>query len=204
MNGNIPSGGLQATFVPKKPLVIKTQNRPTYTGLLTIVSSVIFVISLLGYGGALVYKKGLETQIADAKTQLQKIQRSLADKSSLVEDMVKLDQRIKISEELLAKHTSLRQIFSFLADSAKKNLRFNEFNYTNKDNEKIDLRMGGEAKSYSTIALQANEFAVSKNMSDIVFSDLNPGLTGNVVFKLSASVKPSFVLYSEMVKSNTQ
>ena len=26
--------------------------------------------------------------------------------------------------------------------------------------------------------------------------------TGNVVFKLSALVKPSFVLYSEMVKSN--
>ena len=203
MIGNTPGGGLQATFVPKKPLVIsRSQSKPTYAGLLMIVSSIIFVVALLTYGGTLIYKKGLETQIADAKTQLIKVQKSLADKASLVEDMVKLDQRIKISEDLLNKHTSLSPLFTFFSESAKKNLRYNDFNYTNKDNEKIELRMGGEAKSYSTIALEENEFAATKNFTDIVFSDLNPGLTGNVVFKLSALVKPSIVLYSEMVKGN--
>ena len=196
--------GIQTSFIPKKPLVsYGTKEKTGISGILNFIAIIVFVISLSVYGGGYLYKLSQESSIASIKLDLEKVKKDLESKDSLMREIIRFDTKLNTAGELLDNHVSLRKIFEYLEESTMKNLSFNEFSYTNKDNQKIELDLGGEARSYSTIAWQSKEFVDArksgdKDYTDIIFSDLNPGLTGNVVFKLSATVNPSLVLYSNL------
>lgn len=201
MIGDIQKGGMQTSFIPKKPLVSYGGSKPAYSGIFTFITIIVCVVAFSVLGGGYAYKIFLQGQIKSINSQLESIKKELESRRSFMTEIVRFDTKLKTAGVILDRHISLKQLFAFLEEKTMQNLRFSEFNYTNKNNEKIELRLGGEAESYSTIALQEKEFFNSKrtginDFSDVVFSDLNPGLTGSVVFKLSASVKPDLILYS--------
>ena len=204
MIGDMQRSGIQTSFIPKKPLVSYGQkDKPGISGILNFIAIIAFVVSLSVFGGAYVYKLSQERSIASIKSDLSKVKKDLESKDSLMREMIRFDTKLNTAGALLNNHVSLRKVFEYLEESTMKNLRFTDFGYTNKNNEKVEIKMSGEAGGYSTIAWQAKEFVDAKktgdkDYTDIIFSDLNPGLTGNVVFKLTATVNPALILYSNL------
>ena len=199
-----PKVGIQTSFIPKKPLVSYGGKQSSgISGIINFIAIIVFVIAIAVYGGSYLYKTSINSSIASITSQLTQMKTELESRDSFMKEMIRFDTKLNTIGSLLDNHTSLRKIFDFLEETTMKNLRFSEFGYTNKDNQTIDLRMGGEAGSYATIALEAKEFfdakkSGDKDYTDVIFSDLNPNLTGNVVFKVSATVRPDLVLYSNL------
>ncbi len=204
MIGDIQRGGIQTSFIPKKPLTSYGGGEKTgIMGIINFIAIIIFVIALSVYGGGYAYKTFLKGQIASVSEQIEKVKKDLENKDTLMKEMIRFDTKLITARELLDKHISLRRVFEVLEQDTMQNLRYNDFNYTNKNNEKIELKMSGEASGYSTIAWQAQKFYESKktgdrDFTDVVFSGLNPGVTGSVVFQMVATVRPDLILYSNL------
>ncbi|HRY62925.1 MAG TPA: hypothetical protein P5056_04120 [Candidatus Paceibacterota bacterium] len=204
MIGDIQRGGVQASFIPKKPLISSGQReRVGFSAILNFISIIIFVIALSVFGGGTFYKTVLKSSIANIKADLEKVQNNFKEEDSAMKEMIRFDAKLNNMNALLDSHISLQNLFGFLEDSTMSKLRYTEFAYTNKGNGSADLKLGGEAKSYSDIALQAEQFVNSKmtgnkDFSNIIFSDFNPGLTGNVVFKATANIDPEFIHYKNL------
>jgi hypothetical protein len=145
----------------------------------------------------------LNNSISSINSQLDKVQADLRDRDSQMKDMIKLDNKIQNVGLLLDRHITLRNLFDLLERKTMTNLRFSQFSFSNKGNGVIELNLQGEAASYSTIALQVREFLDSKtfgvkDFSDVIFSDFNPGPTGNVVFKANTKISPELVYYKNL------
>lgn len=210
MIGDIQRGAVQTSFIPKKPLTsFDGKEGAGISAIFKFLSIIVFVIALSVYGGGLFYVKVLNSSIATLNSELNKVQAALKDRDLVMKEMVKFDSKLNNVSMLLERHISLRNLFAFLEENTMSRLRFNEFSYLDTGNGSIDLRLSGEAKSYGTIANQSREFINSKkfgdkDFTDIIFSDFNPGLTGNVVFKATAKVMPELVYYKNLssIKGN--
>lgn len=204
MIGDIQRGGVQTSFIPKKPLVSSGAKEGVgLSGILSFVAIIIFVASLAVFGGGLFYKTVLKSSITNINNDLVKIRGDFKNEEPLMREMIRFDSKLNNMNALLEGHISMRNLFDFLEKSTVSSLRYSEFAYTNKGNGTAELKLGGEAESYSGIALQAEEFVASKisgdrDFSNIIFSDFNPGLTGNVVFKATANVRPDLVYYKNL------
>lgn len=204
MIGDLQKSGVQTSFIPKKPLVSYEQkDKPGIFAIINFVSIIIFVVAVSVYGGGLFYRTFLNNSISSITGQLDKVQADLKDRDSQMKDMIKLDKKIKNVSLLLDKHITLRNLFSLLEQKTMSNLRFSQFSLSSKEDGLTELNLQGEASSYGTIALQVREFLDSKtfgvkDFSDVIFSDFNPGPTGNVVFKANAKISPELVYYKNL------
>ncbi len=59
----------------------------------------------------------------------------------------------------------------------------------------------GTADSFSTVALQSDQFGASKVLKDIIFSNIGVQDGGAVSFTVSASIDPSLILYKNVIAS---
>jgi hypothetical protein len=101
-------------------------------------------------------------------------------------------------------------LLELISQKTLKSVRFKDFKYTNVDNAKIEIKMAGEAKgvpgtaNYAAVAQQAREFSDSGDFKNVIVSDLNLGQNNNVVFNLTAEVKPELVSYTERLLNEAQ
>ena len=58
----------------------------------------------------------------------------------------------------------------------------------------------GEARSYSSVALQSDIFGDNKYLKNPIFSNLGLAKSGDVTFNLELNLDPSVMLYKESIK----
>ncbi|MDE2213047.1 MAG: hypothetical protein KGJ34_00730 [Patescibacteria group bacterium] len=184
----------QASFIPKKPLVASAMRPAPHAGLLWFISILIFFASLIAAGGAFAYEQYLAGAIQSESTSLQEAQ--AAYDPTVIGDIIRLDSRINAAETLLANHLAPSSIFTFLENNTLQNVSFTGFEYDINPDGSATLTLSGEALDFSSVALQSDTFGQSQALKDVLFSDINvdPG-TGHIVFKVSATVDPSLILY---------
>jgi Tfp pilus assembly protein PilN len=100
----------------------------------------------------------------------------------------------------LKEHVALSLLFKKLEGLTLETVRFNTFAFETKS-EGIELRLKGEARSYSAVALQEKTMAADPMFSSVVFSDLDLNERGNVVFSMKAMVRPEAVAYENTVNT---
>ena len=184
----------QTSFIPKK---IYEQPKGG-TNLLTVITAIVFAVTLLGYAGVYFYSQNIDTQLAAADQTIQK-NRDAFD-VPFITTMSRLDDRIEAAKKLLASHTALSPVFTFFQTNMLKTLRFDTFNYTYSP-QKISIVAKGQAESYQAIAFQSELFADNRLISDVIFSDFNLDSSGKITFTFGASVDPRLVSYSDLVLS---
>jgi hypothetical protein len=197
----------QTSFIPKKPVVEERRNNSSIS-LFLLLSIIVFLVSL-GLGGWIFIQKDLLIKnIESAQSVIKKNQGAF--ELDTIESMIRLDSRIKIAKGLLASHTSISPIFSFLEDKTLKSVRFKTFAFSGAGKDEsgaisIKVTMTGQARDFKTIALQAEEFG-NVNYRNIiknpVFSDLNLTSDGSVSFSASMFVLPDFLSYSKKIVGN--
>lgn len=192
----------QTSFIPKKP-VLDSPGRlsPSSVSVFLIVAIIIFIVTLSAAGGLYIYRKTLLGRIDTANKLLVKAKNSF--ESSLIDSVKVLNRRIEAAKQLVTAHTALSPIFDVLEKETLATVRFDSLNYELKDSGGV-LRLGGQGKNFNSVALQSDIFGKDKSFKSPVFSDLNPDLGGNIVFKFSATIDPKLTAYANAYKPRAQ
>ncbi len=180
------------SFIPKKTFsspVFKSKG----AGFFAIFSFVVFLISLLLYGGLFFYRNDLNKQITLLSDSLLRSKASMD--IPLINNLIQTSGKLTASKALLAQHRVITPIFDLLEENTLTEIRFKDFSFSvSKDTGPL-VSMSGTAKSYSALAVQGEIFEGSKNIKSAVFSGLNLSDKGIVNFDVKLTLDPSTLIY---------
>ena len=181
------------SFIPKKPL--DGGGSPGGMGLVMLGAILMFVASLAAAGGVFAYGKFLEKSIADKDAQLTKAEGAF-DTASIV-DLSRLDIRLRQARDLLSAHVAPSGLFTFLSATTLERVQFTSLALDINEDGSAKIVLEGVADSFSSLALQSDQFSAAKSLRDVVFSGIsNDSASGGVKFSLSAGVDPSLLSYA--------
>ena len=191
----------QTSFIPKKNLEQSSggNSHSESVSVFLVVSIVIFIVALASAGGVFAYKKVLIKTIAEMNRNLVEAKNSFEPES--VEKWDTFGKRLKVAKKLIDGHTTLSSVFEMLENKTLGTVKFKNFSYEMSDAGVITIAMAGEAKNFSSIALQSDIFGQEKYIKTPVFSELNPDKSGNIVFKFSTTLDPDLVSYRKNVNA---
>lgn len=190
------------SFIPKKNLEGESRRgRSGATGLVLFISILIFIASLVAAGGAFAYQGLLKQSIASKSNSL-----ALNEKAydpGVIQELIRVDNRINQAKTLLGKHLAPSTIFSFLSQQTLEKVQFTAFDYGIKAEGTATISLKGLADSFSTVALQSDQFGASKILKDVIFSDVSvDSSNGKVSFSVTAIVAPSLILYTSALTAS--
>jgi hypothetical protein len=195
----------QSSFIPKGPVaaagpVSDTYGRP-HASFFGIVATFLFSISLILALGVFGYERYLLAHIGTLGSDLTKARATM--QPDTIRELVRSNQRLISTGDLLKKHTALSPFFDYLEEATLKNVRFTSFEYLTTDKGLV-LTMHGQARSYGDVAEQSDTFNKSKMFTDPVFSDLDLDTKGNVIFAFKAGLDPAAVSYQKRLQAIIQ
>ena len=117
----------------------------------------------------------------------------------IIRELIRLDNRIISTKNLISGHQIFTPLFKFLEVSTPKTVRFTNFNYRMTE-QGLELQMRGEARGYAALALQADIFSKSQYFKNPIFSELNLNQKGDVNFFFKTVIDPSLVSYEKKVE----
>jgi hypothetical protein len=191
---------VQASFIPKKSLEMTNSRGGGFGGLLVLIALLIFIASLVSAGAAFAYTQYLNNAITSKAKSL-----TLAEGAydpGTIQDLVRLDNRLKEAKVLLDKHVAASGVFAFLATQTLPNVSFSSFDYVLGDDGSAKITMQGTADSFSTVALQSDQFGGNKLLKDVIFSSITAAQSGQINFGVSATVDPSVLSYAASLGAN--
>jgi len=190
----------KTSFIPKGQIVdsFQTENKKTgKIGLLLLISIIIFIVSLILAGGVFLLGQYKTKTIQNKIASLERAKGSF--EPALIEQLSKLDTRINSAEKVLDNHVSVSLFLKLIEKLTLKTVRFNEFEFTDKGNGSFFVTMRGEAKNYSSVALQSDMFSGNKYIQEPIFSGFKLGPGGNVLFDFSAIINKDLILYKNNI-----
>lgn len=188
------------SFIPKKPLVGEASRGGG--GLLTLAAVLIFIVSVVAAGGAFAYGKYLDKALADKDSSLKKAEGAF-DTASIV-DLSRLDVRLGKARDLLEAHVAPSGLFVFLSATTLERVQFTSLSLDIGSDGSGKIVLNGVADSFSSLALQSDQFSAAKVLRDVVFSGISTDTAGRVQFSVSASVDPSILSYAKQNAVQTQ
>lgn len=183
---------VQTSFIPKKPLVGESRGGG---GLAMLVAFLLFAVSLAGAGGVLAYSAYLDRAIADKKISLEKAEGAFNVRS--IQDLTRLDVRLEQAEQLIQNHVAPSGLFSFLSSATLERVQFTSLSLEINADGSGHLTLRGTADSFSSLALQSDQFGVSKVLRNVIFSDISTDANARVTFLVSADVDHTLLSYAQ-------
>lgn len=186
----------QTSFIPRKVVGRDSSIREKPIGLFLIISSVIFTAALIGAGGAFLYKYSLLRGIDSASRYLD--ERKAALEPDTIDDLLRTDKRLRSANDILNGHMVATPVFDLLGLLTLKTVGFSKMDYSNTLGKGPVVNLSGVAKSYGSVALQADTLNNSKRfVKRAVFSDLNLDSKGNVTFSAQIDLDPDLTSYTK-------
>jgi hypothetical protein len=194
---------MQTSFIPKKP-ILPEEAEGSGISLFLLISIIIFIVTTALAGGVWLWKNSLISQIQKDKEAL------VAAKETYEEDtinpLIRLNDRIEESQNLLAKHLAVSPVFAMLEQTVLKNVRLKTMKFSSADNNKIRIDLTGTAVNYDALSKQSDAFgseSLRKFISSPVISDFSPTTDGSVSFNFTALVDPRLVSYGNTLSDSS-
>lgn len=160
-----------------------------------LISVLIFVASLLAAGGAFAYGAYLDKAIASKKESLKTAEGAFDIRS--IQDLERLDVRLDEAEHLIQNHIAPSGLFTFLSSATLERVQFTSLSLEISSDGAGHITMAGVADSFSSLALQSDQFSVAKVLRNVIFSGIATDSTGRVIFSVSADVDHSLLSYAQ-------
>ncbi len=193
------------SFIPKSTYAqsgSKTFYKEAGLGFLFKLAGAFLFLSLAAFGAAFWYKSQLTKEIEQLKPSVDRSKDALDP--AFVSDAKGLVDRIAIAKDIVSNHRFPSHIFTILERLIYEEVRFTDYNYTFRTASAakpgtggfaLDLRLAGEAKSYTALAKQAEIFKSEPLITSAVFSGFNLTSGGLVGFTLELGVNLSILSY---------
>lgn len=179
------------SFIPKKVTTKLIYKKDVPIGL--IFSIGLLIVSGLVLGGSYIYKRVIQGNINDLKESIEKAE--IVPEESLMNELKNISKKIENTKILLARHKSLGPVFDILKESTLKSVRFLNFNYSISNDNMPQISMDGEAKSYSSLALQVGSFEENTRVESVSVSNLSLGESGKINFSIDIIINPDVLIY---------
>ena len=117
---------IRTSFIPKKPVTSGPEPRRG-VGIIFLVSLFVFIVSLLAAGGVFLYGQFLAQSIVDKGASLDKAR--AAFEPAVIQELIRLDSRLRFGENVLYSHVSPSLIFSLLEETTLQSVRWKSIDY---------------------------------------------------------------------------
>lgn len=186
----------QSSFIPRGPMAPVSaatfQRNNKKGGLFGFLAFLIFTLSLIITVGVYAYEKYQVSHIAKMGQELEAARQSL--EADALNQVMRLNSRIESAQKIVDSHTAMSPLYDFLEANTVKSVRFTDFKYEDTA-EGIKVKLGGDARGYSALALQAQLFNKTKYVRNPVFTDLHLDEKGNVKFSFTADIDKALISY---------
>jgi hypothetical protein len=191
---------IPTSFVPKQPVEMHPRQSQSGGNALMIVSLAILGIAVLLSAGIFAYGRYLSAQSIEKAAEIEKTQQGVSQET--VEGYIRLSDRLRSADTLMAKHVALSQFFDVLESLTLKNVRFASLSITVEDDQSAELKMTGAAENFNALAAQSAAFAKESRIKQAIFSGIKvDSKTGVVSFSVSAKLDPRLVAITSAVPS---
>ncbi len=191
--GRIP----QQSFIPKQPAgqVFAPQSYSRVNPL-TVIALIIFLVSLALAGGVFAWVKMTDNTINTLAAQITQIKESF-DQPTI--NLLSAEaSKVSVAKELLKNHDAPSLLFTFLEQETLPTVSFSNLSY-NYDGSNATVVLSGLAKGFNSLAAESDALANAPGINNPSFSNFTLDASGNVLFSLSFSLKPSLLYYSSSV-----
>ena len=150
------------------------------------------------------WKGSLTSKIEKDKLDLVTVKSTYEEPT--INALIRLDDRIKVSADLLAKHLAISPIFLLLEKNTLKNVQLKTFKFTYGTAGQTKIDLTGNAQSYEALSKQSDAFGAENLRSFVsapVISDFSPNADGSVAFTFSALVNSNLISYSAVATGTT-
>lgn len=165
--------------------------------LFILIGIVIFVASATLAAGVFLYSQYLSTSAASKLEQLERAKQAF--EPSLVQDLTRLDSRMRAANTILEEHVAPTTLFHLLEQLTLQTVAFSSLDFSS-NADGLTLVMKGLAESVNSIALQADLLAKSGVISNPIFSNINRQING-VNFDFTAEVNAAALNYAGLVNA---
>ena len=183
----------RTTFIPQGATVSNAPRKRRTFGVFTVLSVVIFLASLAGLGGAILYAQQVRRDIAELDVLIERSEDAF--NRPLLEEIARLDKKIESAREVLAGHISLLELFELIDGNTLHSVRFSAFGFDTGTDGIYTVTMQGVGRDYTAIALQSDAFVQTRRLKNVVFDNLRLASDGTVTFSMQAEVDPGLLDY---------
>ncbi|MEK7567715.1 MAG: hypothetical protein AAB513_02230 [Patescibacteria group bacterium] len=206
----------QTSFIPKKPIIqtgYSYENRGV--SVVTIICIVVFFGAVALSAGSYLYKNFLMKSLESKKEALEKARKGFD--LDTVRDLKRLGSRIEESGKLLNQHIATSALFDILEDATIKYVRFLDMSLFLPENDGqggavegselpsivsgVQFKAKGNARNYTSVALQSDVFNRTKGFREPIISDLSLDTNGNINFSVSAIIDPQLLRFRSVIDS---
>ena len=187
--------GIKSSFIPRDAGTQTSLNRPGpgLADLMILISIVLFVASAALGIGVFLYLQFLQTSSSGKLQQLERAKQAF--EPSLIQELTRLDDRMRAADQVLSQHIAPTLFFHLLEAVTLQTVAFQHLDFQAVDSQNINIKLQGIAASVNSIALQADYLSKSGMIESPIFSNINRQ-QGGVKFDLSAIVNPMPLRYS--------
>jgi hypothetical protein len=188
---------VHTSFIPKESFAKSPRRKNGSSSFIVFLSGSLLVLATLGLVGSILYLNSLTSEVKGLKKSIDGSREALEPES--LKKYQDADARIKAASDILDKHVLLSPIFSSIERLTVVGVSFKSFDYSyNVEGGISEVKMSGEALSFSHVAVQAKSFAEDKSglITNPLFSNLNILPNGKTVFNLTFSIDPSRLRYA--------
>ncbi|MEK7155724.1 MAG: PilN domain-containing protein [Patescibacteria group bacterium] len=194
--------GIKSSFIPQSPITpsrVEARHSPGGMNFFVLASLVVFVASATLAAGVFLYAQYLSASVASKLEQLERAKQAF--EPSLIQDLTRLDDRMRAADVILGTHVAPTALFHLLEQLTLQTVAFSTLDFSS-GNDGIEVTMQGVAQSVNSIALQADLLAKSGVISNPIFSNINRQ-PGGVRFDFTAKVEPQSLSYGQVQQPGT-
>ncbi len=194
---------VSTSFIPKKSFAEarRVGGSGLFGNFISLGALFVFIFSLVAAGGTFAYTGFLKSSITQKTEQLNKSQ--AAFDPVVIQELLRLDERIINARTLMQKHIAPSAIFNFLGTQTLESVQFNSFDYTFQSDGSASVSLSGTAASFSAVALQSDQFGGSKALKGVVFSGIAVDQRGRVSFSVKQTIDSALINYAKNISAST-
>ena len=199
----------QTSFIPKKQSLtmggsLSSQRSGFHiTSLFMVIAVLLFIVSLVGVGGAYSWKQYLLSSQDSYKNQLK--ERESQFNINLIEQLKQINVQIDTAKQLLKNHTALSQVFDILQQMTISNVRFISLDVSNSIGQNTVITMKGYGSDLSAVAFQSevlgklSQYGLKKIVKNPMISDPVMETGGAAAFGFSATINHNDLTYNQLI-----
>lgn len=147
--------------------------------ILLVFVLILFILSLLVFGGLYFYQIQLNKKITEIQKEIEQVEKEKDEE--LIEQIISSEERINILTNLFASHIKSSKLIKLIEESTLPQVRWTSLTFDTKNNS---LELSGKAADYSVLAKQITAFEES-GMKQMTISQVKLSKEGGVDFAMS-------------------